>query len=84
MHEHPFDQFSVTLVGGTVRVTRFGKDPVVNQSQLGTVAFTPKGTIHMEELERCSAEENHARIDTVTSDGCGVVPTRRSGQVVRE
>ena len=49
MHEHPFDQLSVTLVGGTVRVTRLGKDPVVNQSQLGSVAFTPKGTIHMEE-----------------------------------
>lgn len=49
MHEHPFDQLSVTLVGGTVRVTRLGKDPVVHQSQLGSVAFTPKGTIHMEE-----------------------------------
>lgn len=49
MHEHPFDQLSVTLVGGTVRVTRLGKDPVVNQSQLGSVAFTPKGTVHTEE-----------------------------------
>jgi quercetin dioxygenase-like cupin family protein len=49
MHEHPFDQLSVTLSGGTVRVTRLGREPVVNHSTLGSVAFTPKGTVHMEE-----------------------------------
>lgn len=49
MHEHPFDQLSVTLTGGIVRVTRLGSDPIVNQSKVGSVAFTPKGTIHVEE-----------------------------------
>jgi len=49
LHEHPYDQFSVTLVGGTVKVTRLGADPTVNHSTLGSVAFTPKGTIHVEE-----------------------------------
>jgi hypothetical protein len=49
MHEHPVDQLSVTLVGGTIRVTRVGDTPVVNESRLGSVTFTPKGTVHMEE-----------------------------------
>jgi len=49
MHEHPVDQLSVTLVGGTVRVTRPGGIPVVNTSKPGSVVFTPKGTVHMEE-----------------------------------
>jgi len=49
MHEHPFDQLSVTLTGGTVKVTRLGSDPIVNQSKIGSVAFTPKRTVHMEE-----------------------------------
>jgi quercetin dioxygenase-like cupin family protein len=49
MHEHPVDQLSVTLVGGTIRVTRLGGTPVVNESRLGSVTFTPKGTVHMEE-----------------------------------
>ena len=49
MHEHPFDQLSVTLAGGSVRVTRLGGSPAVNQSKIGSVTFTPKGTIHMEE-----------------------------------
>jgi quercetin dioxygenase-like cupin family protein len=49
MHEHPVDQLSVTLVGGTVRVTRLGGTPVVNDSKPGSVVLTPKGTVHMEE-----------------------------------
>ena len=49
MHEHPFDQLSVTLSGGTVRVTRLGREPVVNHSTVGSVAFTSKGTVHTEE-----------------------------------
>lgn len=49
MHEHPVDQLSVTLVGGTVRVTRLGGTPAVNKSEPGSVVFTPKGTVHMEE-----------------------------------
>ncbi len=49
MHEHPVDQLSVTLVGGTIRVTRLGGNPVVNTSKPGSVVFTPKGTVHMEE-----------------------------------
>ena len=49
MHEHPFDQLSITLRGGAVRVTRFGGKPSENNSTVGSVAFTPKGTIHMEE-----------------------------------
>ena len=49
MHEHPVDQLSVTLVGGTVRVTRLGGTPAVGKSEPGSVVFTPKGTVHMEE-----------------------------------
>ena len=49
MHQHPVDQISVTLVGGAVRVTRLGATPVVNESELGSVVFTSKGTVHMEE-----------------------------------
>ena len=49
MHEHRFDQLSVTLRGGSVRVSKLGGPVTVNQSTIGLVAFTPKGTIHMEE-----------------------------------
>lgn len=49
IHEHRFDQISVTLVGGSVRVTRLGGDSTVNQSQIGSLTLTPKGTIHQEE-----------------------------------
>ncbi len=49
MHQHPVDQLSVTLAGGTVRVTRLGGAPVVNDSKPGSVVLTPQGTIHMEE-----------------------------------
>ncbi|MGD1093254.1 MAG: hypothetical protein ABSB35_14840 [Bryobacteraceae bacterium] len=49
MHLHPVDQLSVTLVGGTVRVTRLGGTPAVNESKPGTVVLTPHGTVHMEE-----------------------------------
>lgn len=49
MHLHPVDQLSVTLVGGTVRVTRLGGTPAVNDSKPGSVVLTPKGTVHMEE-----------------------------------
>ena len=49
MHEHPFDQLSITLRGGAVRVTRLGGTPGEGHSTVGSVAFTPKGTIHQEE-----------------------------------
>ena len=49
MHEHPVDQLSVTLAGGTVRVTRLGGSPSISQSKPGSVVFTPQGTVHMEE-----------------------------------
>jgi quercetin dioxygenase-like cupin family protein len=49
VHQHPVDQISVTLVGGSVRVTRLGETPVVNESEPGSVVFTPKGTVHTEE-----------------------------------
>jgi len=49
MHEHTFDQFSITLRGGTVRMTRLGETPDEHDSKVGSVLFTPKGMIHMEE-----------------------------------
>jgi quercetin dioxygenase-like cupin family protein len=49
MHEHRLDQLSVTLRGGTVRVSKLGGPVAVNQSTVGSVAFTPHGTVHMEE-----------------------------------
>jgi quercetin dioxygenase-like cupin family protein len=49
MHEHGLDQLSVTLRGGTVRVSKLGGPVTVNESTVGSVAFTPHGTSHMEE-----------------------------------
>ena len=49
MHEHTFDQLSITLRGGTVRVTRVGGTPSESDSKVGSVSFVRKGTIHMEE-----------------------------------
>jgi quercetin dioxygenase-like cupin family protein len=49
LHEHRYPQLSVTLLGGSVQVTKLGQTPTVNVSQLGSVLFTPKGTIHVEE-----------------------------------
>ena len=49
MHEHLFDQLSVTLAGGQVKVTRLSGNATVNTSSVGSVAFTPKGTVHVEE-----------------------------------
>jgi hypothetical protein len=50
MHEHPVDQLSMTLVGGTKRVTRLGGGaPTVGKSERGQIVFTPRGTVHMEE-----------------------------------
>src|SRR5690348_14791051 len=48
-HQHRFDQISVTLVGGTVRITRLDGSSTVNHSQIGSVTPTAKGTIHIEE-----------------------------------
>ena len=48
-HQHGFDQISVTLVGGAVRVTRLDGSSTVNHSQIGSVTPTAKGTIHIEE-----------------------------------
>ena len=49
LHQHRFDQLSVTLAGGTVKVTRLGQTAVVNKSELGSVTLTAKGTVHVEE-----------------------------------
>lgn len=49
MHEHPVDQLSVTLAGGTKRVTRLGGTPAVSESSRGQIVVTPKGTVHVEE-----------------------------------
>ncbi len=49
LHEHHYDQLSVTLAGGTVRVTRLGEAPVINRSELGSVTLTRQGTVHTEE-----------------------------------
>ena len=50
VHEHPFDLFSVTLRGGTVRATRPGRPPEKGEaSTFGSVELTPKGTLHWEE-----------------------------------
>jgi quercetin dioxygenase-like cupin family protein len=49
MHEHPYDQISITLVGGSVRVTRSDGNPTMGKSELGSVALTRKGTVHAEE-----------------------------------
>jgi quercetin dioxygenase-like cupin family protein len=49
VHVHPVDQLSVTLVKGTVRVTRLGGTPTVGGAEPGGVVFTPQGTVHMEE-----------------------------------
>jgi quercetin dioxygenase-like cupin family protein len=49
IHQHRYDQLSVTLVGGTVRVTRLDGTSTVNQSELGSVTLTAKGTVHQEE-----------------------------------
>jgi quercetin dioxygenase-like cupin family protein len=49
LHEHQLDQLSVTLVGGSVRITKLGRAPVVDVSKVGSLYFTPKGTVHTEE-----------------------------------
>jgi len=49
MHQHPFDQISVTLTGGAVRVTRLDGTSTVNHSEIGSITPTAKGTIHIEE-----------------------------------
>jgi quercetin dioxygenase-like cupin family protein len=49
VHQHPFDQISVTLVGGAVRVTRLDGTSTVNHSEIGSVVLTAKGTVHTEE-----------------------------------
>src|SRR5690348_8125628 len=49
VHEHPFDQISVTLTGGAVRVTRRDGRSTVNHSEIGSLTLTAKGTVHIEE-----------------------------------
>lgn len=49
LHEHRYDQVSVTLVGAMVRVTKLDGTSTVNQSAPGSVTFTAKGTVHREE-----------------------------------
>jgi hypothetical protein len=49
MHEHTIDQLSITLRGGTVRVTTPQGKVTDGHSELGMVVFTKHGTIHQEE-----------------------------------
>jgi len=49
VHEHRFDQISVTLRGGSVRITKLDGTSTVNQSEIGSVTLTPRGTVHTEE-----------------------------------
>jgi quercetin dioxygenase-like cupin family protein len=49
MHEHPYDQISITLVAGSIKVTRPGGTPSMGKSEFGSVTFVRKGTIHAEE-----------------------------------
>jgi hypothetical protein len=49
MHEHTIDQLSITLRGGTVRVTTPAGKATDGHSELGMVVFTRHGTIHQEE-----------------------------------
>lgn len=49
VHEHRFDQISVTLRGGAVRVTRLDGTATVNHSEPGSVTPTAMGTVHREE-----------------------------------
>ena len=49
MHEHLYDQISITLVAGSIKVTRPGGSPTLGKSQFGSVNFVRKGTVHAEE-----------------------------------
>jgi len=50
VHRHGFDQYSITLVKGLIRVTLLGKPPgEPHTSDIGAVTFTPAGTVHQEE-----------------------------------
>jgi quercetin dioxygenase-like cupin family protein len=49
MHEHTIDQLSITLRGGTVRVTTPEGKVTEGHSAPGMVVFTKHGTIHQEE-----------------------------------
>lgn len=49
MHEHRFDQLSITLAGGVVRVTKLDGTAAVNTSTLGSINLVPAGTVHVEE-----------------------------------
>ena len=49
MHEHTIDQLSITLRGGSVRVTTPQGKVTDGHSDLGMVVFTKHGTIHQEE-----------------------------------
>ena len=39
IHEHRYAQISVTLVGGSVRVTRLDGSSTVNQSEMGSLTL---------------------------------------------
>lgn len=49
MHEHVYDQISITLVAGSIKVTRPSGSPTLGKSQFGSVNFVRKGTVHAEE-----------------------------------
>ena len=49
MQEHGFDQVTVTLTQGTVKVTRPDKTWFLEQTNPGSVKFEPKGTVAAEE-----------------------------------
>lgn len=49
LHEHPFDYLSVTLVEGSVKITRQDGTSSVAAAPFGAIRFNTKGTIHAEE-----------------------------------
>jgi quercetin dioxygenase-like cupin family protein len=49
MHEHVYDQISITLVAGSIKVTRPSGSPTMGKSRFGSVSFVRKGTVHAEE-----------------------------------
>jgi hypothetical protein len=50
LHTHSIDQFSITLRGGLIRVSPAGGPwSDAHMSKVGSVAFVPAGTTHMEE-----------------------------------
>jgi hypothetical protein len=49
MHEHIYDQLSITLTAGSIRVTRPDGKASMGKSEFGSVGLVRKGTVHAEE-----------------------------------